>query len=367
MASIHHKPGSPKPWVVRYRTPDGRSRSRSFRLKGEADDFEHEVESRLNRGEWIDPNRGKVKLAEVADDWWATHSSTLEVSTRKAYGSMLEHHVIGKWGRWPVAGIEYADVAKWASDLNAEGLSGSTVRKAVGMLSQVLDHAMRDGRIGSNPAKLVKKPRVATARRHRYLDADELERLADAAGDQREVVLVLGWLGLRWGEMAALRPQDVDLARGRLHIDRAATRLKSEVVYHAPKNHQRREVPVPDFLIEALRPLMHGELVFVSPNGLELHHSNWRRRVFLPALERAGLPQMRIHELRHTAASLAVSAGADLLTVARMLGHDPSVTGRVYADLFDRDLDVVRTRMEQMRAKTRAREVVTDLESYRRG
>lgn len=370
----YRKDGAPKNragtgdrWRVLWRDAAGHQASQSFSRKADALRYKHDVESKLDRNVFHDPTRGRATFAEVADSWWNAHSPGLAGTTRRSYRGILDGRVLPKWGRMPVQAIQYGDIASWTAQLAESGLSGARVRHHLIVVSQVLDHAVRDGRLPANPARLVRKPRPAPARRHRYLTAEQLDSLADATGHYRALTLVLGYCGLRWGEAVALRPEDVDFVKGRLHVERA---MDDRGGFHLPKDHERREVPVSDYVLEALEPLLGNGLVFRSPSGSWVHHSNFYKRKWLPGLEASATPRMRIHELRHTAASLAVSSGADVLAVSRMLGHaDPSITLKVYADLFDHDLDDVRARMDKLARRAReAREGRGDvirLDAYR--
>lgn len=381
MASLedrwYRKDGTPKArcevgdrWRILWRDAAGDQRAQSFPRKADAMRFKHDVESKLDRNQYHDPTRGKVTFDEVARWWWAAHSPLLATATQEHYRGMLDGRVLQRWGRLPVQAIEYSDLAAWTAELSAEGLSGSRVRHHLVVVSQVLDHAVRDGRLPANPARLVRKPRPAPARRHRYLTGEQLDELADASQECRPMILVLGYCGVRWGECIALRPEDVDFVKGRLHVERS---MDAKGRFHHPKDHERREVPVSDYVLEVLEREMPADgLLFRSPTGSWIHHSNWVKRTWTPSLGAVGLPHMRIHELRHTAASLAVSSGADVLAVSRMLGHsDPSITLKVYADLFDHDLDDVRARMDTLARKARetrrSRGDVIDLRDYREG
>ena len=183
--------------------------------------------------------------------------------------------------------------------------------------------------------------------------ARELEALAKAAGEQGTAVYVLAYCGLRWGEMAALRVRAVDLLRGRLVIEEAVTEVDGALVWGAPKDHQRRTVPVPAFLRSLLEQTIEGksahDLVFVTSRGAVMRVRGARRAWFDEAAAIIG--GLTPHELRHTAASLAVSAGASVLGVQRLMGHEKaSMTLDVCADLFDHDLDDVATRLDEVRA-----------------
>ena len=188
-----------------------------------------------------------------------------------------------------------------------------------------------------------------------YLSHGQVAALAAAVDRQAEVVRFLAYTGLRWGEMAALRVQDFDMLRRRVNVSRSVTE-SGGLVWSTPKTWERRSVPFPAALAGELAALMIGkrrdDLVFTDMRGGVLRNSNWRARVFDAAVgkcQRAddAFPSITPDDLRHTAASLAISAGANVKAVQRMLGHaKASVTLDVYADLFDEDLDDVAANLD---------------------
>ena len=182
-----------------------------------------------------------------------------------------------------------------------------------------------------------------------------------------EVVRFLAYTGLRWGEMAALRVQDFDMLRRRVNVSRSVTEA-GKLVWSTPKTGKRRSVVFPASLTEELAALMVGktreDLVFTNLSGGVLRGSNFRPRFFDQAVEACqaadeSFPTITPHDLRHTAASLAVSAGANVKAVQRMLGHaKASMTLDVYADLFDDDLDVVAAQLDT--AITTSKQILAD-------
>jgi len=201
----------------------------------------------------------------------------------------------------------------------------SHVRDTVGVLAGVLGLAVRDRRLPSNPAHGVDLPRIKK-RRRRYLTAPEVEELADAAGPNcRLPVLVLAYCGLRWCELAALRLGCVDFLRRRFVIAEAMTEVNGRLVWGSPKSHEARSVPIPRVLIDDLAAQVAGkdrdDLVFTTSTGAPLRNRNARRSWFDEAAAAIGKPGLTPHELRPTAASLAVSAGANVKAVQAMLGH----------------------------------------------
>src|ERR1700739_3599375 len=233
-------------------------------------------------------------------------------------------------------------------------VGAATIENAFGLLRQVLAAAVEDRRIPRNPCEGVKLPKRKHADRG-YLAHVQVAALASAVERDPEVVRFLAYTGLRWGEMAALRVCDFDLLRRRVNVSRSVTE-SGGLVWSTPKTWERRSVPFPAVLADELCALMVAKerdaLVFTDMRGGVIRNSNWRARVFQPAVQKCQtdddtFPSITPHDLRHTAASLAVSAGANVKAVQRMLGHaKASITVDVYADLFDEDLDGVADRLD---------------------
>ncbi|MGR7023066.1 tyrosine-type recombinase/integrase [Geodermatophilus sp. URMC 62] len=189
------------------------------------------------------------------------------------------------------------------------------------------------------------------ARRARFLTCEQVERLAEAAGEYGDAVRLLAYTGLRFGELAGLRVRRVDLLRRRLTIAESATEVGGTVEFGAPKTRQQRTVPFPVALAEPLGRRCEGkgpdDLVITSPQGAVLRSGNSRRRFFDPGATAAGLENLSPHDLRHTAASLLGASGAHVKAVQRMLGHaSAAMTLDVYSGPFDDDLSALAERMD---------------------
>ncbi|WP_231133987.1 tyrosine-type recombinase/integrase [Motilibacter deserti] len=317
--------------------------------------------------DWTDPVLAKTTIAEWADHW----VTTLHVapSTLDSYRSILRGLVIPRWGALRLDQVTFTAVQSWVAGMTgAKGqlLSASRRRHAAHLLTAMLDAAVADGRLPKNPARpqggAGRKgmlPKLPATGGHRYLRHEELQKLAAHAASYETLVLVLGYCGVRWGEAAALRVRSVDLLRGRLLVTESVSEVEGGLSYGPTKTHQARTVPVPSFLRKQLDALMEGkspdDLLFTSPEGASLRNGNFRKRVFLPAIKASGLPALRIHDLRHTAASLAVASGANVKAVQKMLGHaSATMTLDTYADLFDDELDAIAERMDERAAQARA-------------
>lgn len=343
-------------WRARYVDAAGQERTKAFPTKRPAEIYLNSVTTAMETGAYVDPVRAKTTVGAIAESWAATPSWA--ESTRARNRSILTAHVLPRWGAVPLSEVHHEDVQKWINDLAGGGMAGGTVRKVVGVLNGVMKLAIRSKRLAVNPVAEVDLPRQDLKRR-RYLSGVQLEALAHAAGDCAPIVKVLAFCGLRMGELAALKVGMVDPLRRRLRIEESVTEVNGALVWSEPKDHQRRTVPWPRFLDDEIAAAMKGkgadELLFMAPGGGALRVRNMRRDWFDRAAADAGLSGLTPHELRHTAASLAVSAGASVLALQRMLGHDkPSTTLDVYSDLFDEDLDLVADRLAERRAKDAA-------------
>lgn len=262
-----------------------------------------------------------------------------------------------EWVRQIFAGTAVTNRRGRATALLTTGPTSATVViRAFGVLSAILEVAVRDLRILHNPAHGVDLPRKQK-RAHPYLTHDEVERLAQAAGGERGTLIrVAAYTGLQWGELTALRVRDVDVLRRRRAVSENAVRIGNEAHVGSPKTHEMRSVGFPQFLTLPIAKLCEKKPrdALVFGGGLEYlprpRTSTLSKSWFLRALKEAGLDRMTLHDLRHTAASLAIASGANVKAVQRMLGHaSAAMTLDVYADLFDDDVDTVSAALDRAR------------------
>ena len=343
-------------WLARWRDPAGKQRKKSFGRKIDAQRWLDQMQAEMHRGQYVDPAGGKVRVSVLAESW-AAGLAHLKPSTAERYRGVVRHHIVPRWGTWRVSSIAHSDVTSWVASLSQSGLRPGSVRQVHRVLSLVLDAAVLDGRIGRNPARGVRLPRQVRDE-PRFLTVGEVERLADAAGDSGGLVLVLAFTGLRFGEAAGLQVRRVQFERRRLDIAQITTEVGGKLMTGTPKNHQCRLVPVPRSLLPVFDSACRGkaahDFVFTSPEGAPLRLQNWRSRVFEPTRVAAGLADVTPHDLRHTAASLAIAAGANVKVVQMMLGHaSAAMTLDIYAGLFGDDLDSVADALDGVVPQTR--------------
>jgi integrase len=347
-------------WYARYFDPDGQRHAKAFDRRIDAQRFLSTIETSVITGNYVDPARGKITMSRMADKWLKTQGH-LKPSTYARYEGIVEKWIKPRWGTTPLVKISHEDVAEWISTIR---LSPASVTYIHRVFSLILELAVRGGRVSRNPAHGVRLPKN-TKTEKRFLTREEVFRLADAAaeypipdiGEQYGVlILVLAFCGLRWGEIAALKVKRLDIMRRRLMVAETLSEVNGHLLWGTPKNHAARSVPIPSFLADRLGQICAerstDDLVFTTWRGKPLRNLNFRRDVFDKAAEDAGLSGLTPHELRHTAASLMVSAGANVKAVQRALGHaSAAMTLDVYSGLFDDDLDGVAERLDAATAQ----------------
>jgi len=235
-----------------------------------------------------------------------------------------------------------------------ESLSPSRIRQAYHVLSSSLDAAIRNDMIRTNPARGVKLPKLKV-NEMRHLTPEEVETIANHVGDEYEaLVYVLGYCAIRAGEAVALRRGNVNVVRGELRIVESATEIGGRVQFGPTKNRRNRNVTVPRFLMKLIEEHLErfvaqesDALVFGSPHGGPLRLSNFRHRVWYPALKGTGLEGVRIHDLRHTGASILINQGLHPKIVQQHLGHSSIVvTMDRYGHLYPSDNERVQDALD---------------------
>lgn len=357
MASIQtYKTTQGKRYLVRYKKPDGtHGNKRGFRTKRDAEEFIASVSVAITTNQYIDPRDAKVQVAELGRVWLEDQAAVLKPSSLRPLESAWRVHVSPRWSRIAVGDIRYSDVRAWVTELSATK-GASTVIRSYGILAAILDVAVRDRRIQENPVRGIRLPKK-TPKRRVYLSHRQVDLLAKESRFP-DLVYFLAYTGMRWEEVTGLRVRDVDLIRRRVFVQENAVLVGSAIHVGTPKTHAARSVPFPDFLVAQIDLAMAGKrqesLLFGDGSG-HLIRPNSQDGWFAAAVRRAmakdpTFGRVTPHDLRHTAASLAISAGANVKAVQRMLGHaSAAMTLDTYADLFDDDLDSVAAALSRAR------------------
>lgn len=331
-----------------YRDPDGRTRSAGTHLReSEALKAAFAAEERVTRQDWLDPVAGRVSFAEYAQNVWLP-SRHIEVSTRAGYASYLRQHFIPYFGSMQLGRIGPSTVQDWVAHEVRSGLSPSSIRKYHTMLHSVFARATRDRLIAHNPCADTELPKVV-AKRGRTLTPAEFEAILTEIPDRFRVLVLTGIeSGMRWGELAALRPRHIDFLRRTIHVEETIVEVSKKdspngermLVKAYPKDNEARTITVSAGLIEQLSlriqtlGLAQDHLLFASrevAGGTPMSRATFNTRYWRPAVQRAGIDfQVRMHDLRHAHASWLLAGGADLKAVMDRMGHAQILTTQKY-------------------------------------
>lgn len=350
--SANHGKGSR--WRARYVDAQGREHAKGFSRKNDAQSWLNQQVSDQVTGTWTDPAMAAVTFGVIADKWLTTKAHR-SAKTVAGYKSLLDTIVMPRWRDVPLRDMRYEDLQVWITGLSAngsvrfegKGLSASRVRQTNQLVGAVLKFAVRAKHLAVSPADGIELPTLPETEQ-RHLTHEQLHRVAIASGRMRTLVLVLGYCGLRFGEAAALRVEDVDVSARRIRVRRSVTYVrKTGLVVGATKNHTARSVPVPEFVARLLETEIEGrvtgELVFMSERGggyLTLGQARYRFQKATAVVD--GCNGVRLHDLRHTCASLAIRERANVKVVQKLLGHKTAVlTLDRYGHLYPDDLDAL--------------------------
>lgn len=287
---------------------------------------------------------GKVTVAELVDLWLAGKAGLSPDGQGAVKAAAVRVHA--RWGQLLAGQVEHHEIQAWVATMTAARrlkgrpamlvpASHDTQVKALACLRGALQIAVDRGDLKGNPAVGVKTSRLEQ-RDARFLEVDELGRLADAVGSGwSAMVWLLGTTGVRVGECCALLVGDVDPKRRRLRVRRSKSGRARDTLLTASVSG----------MLELSRP--PSAWLFTGPRGAAVDPDNFRARVFRPAAQKAGLPDLRIHDLRHTAASLMIASGASIKDVQAALGHKSAkMTLDLYGHRFPGHLADLAKRMD---------------------
>jgi integrase len=350
-------------------------RSRKFDKRSDAEAFRTRTEHELRSGIYEAPQDLVQRFDDAAQAWWESKRRPTGASLHR-YRAALDIWILPTWSTRTLASIARPDIETWVTQLVAGsapsapdrrtrsgGFSPAGLRAVWVPFNATLGYAHRIGWITGNPARGVELPRTLKPVGV-YLTYVEVERLLTGVRavtgrlDDEVMIELMAYAGLRPGEVVALQVGDVDLTGRRIKITKTATiDLQGRPVIGEPKHGERREVPIAPHLVDPLLELTRGrdrEAPLVTAiRGSVINTHNWRYRVWNPAVKAAALPQAGLtpKTLRHTAASMAIAAGADVKVVQRMLGHaDATMTLNTYAELWPDRLDDVSNAMTRQRS-----------------
>jgi integrase len=339
---------------------DGRRRQKwhgGFRTRREAEAARARLVTDVNTGSYVIP--GRTTLAEwIRDGWLPMTEPRIKPTTFHSYRQNLELHVIPVLGQKrlqqltpPMLTGLYGRLAQASKERKA--LSAKTISYIHSTLHKVLSDAVDSGLLVKNVAAAAKPPRPnrRSTGGIQAWEPDELARFLQAVrGTRLEAIWRLSAMtGMRRGEVLGLRWCDLDLDRARLSVRQALVAVGYEVVHSTPKSHSARVIDLDAETVNQLRAhrrhqdeervewgadYQDQDLVVAKENGEPIHPHTFSR-AFERLIEKAGLRKIRLHDLRHTHATLGLKAGVPVKVISERLGHEsPAFTLKQYAHVI---------------------------------
>lgn len=370
MASIEKRVGPPRRdgttttrWTVRYRDPNGQQHKETWASERDAKRRARELDALILTATYTDPRAGAETFRSWATRWSARQHHISPITAAKQ-NSHITQQLTPHFGSTAIGDITTSQIHEWIDTAKTAGQAPASIASYLELLTRCLEAAVAERLIPANPARGVRPPHKP-APEPTFLTIPQIMVLAGQIRPRwRALILVAAFCGPRWGELVGLRRSD----RSGPHL-RISTQLgrttNGGLERRAPKTKASiRTITLPQFICTELdlhtaRYVQEGPdaLLFTSEEQTPLR-THWRAREFKPALTtkksvEAGIPAaLTPHDLRHTAASLAIAAGADIKTVQAMLGHATSrMTLDRYGHLFPGQTDAVATRLDALFTK----------------
>ncbi len=338
-------------WEARLSLPDGQRRSFYGKTRQEVSRKLAEAQRQVESGLPLVNERQMVE--QFLASWLEMMRHVVKPRTWIRYRDFMRLHVVPVLGHVAIAKLTPQQVQSLYAQKLTEGLSPTTVRHLHMVLHRALDNALRLGVVIRNVTELVDPPRMKRHEMAVLTPEQARALLAAAKGDRMEALYVLALsTGMRQGELLGLRWQDVDIEHSVLSVRATLQCVDGTFIFAEPKSaRSRRQIALSKRAIDALQrhqaqqleerlalgPVWDDtyDLVFPNTIGRPVDDSHLRRREFQPLLKRAGLPRIRFHDLRHTAATLLLRQGVNPKIVSEMLGHaSVSITLDLYSHVL---------------------------------
>jgi len=286
----------------------------TFNTRADANAFLDSISTDIHRGDWVDPELGRITFARYAELWLAQRTD-IRARTKEYYGWLISNRLVPHFGHQELAKITPVHVRAWYADLAAD--TPGVARSAYRLLKAIFNTAITDDLILKNPCR-VKGGGTDRVTERRIPDVNQVAALTQAMPQQyRAAVIVAAWGTLRRGEVLGLERRDVDLVAGTVRVERTLHEFHDGSLDLGPtKNGDPRKVYLPSSVLPVLKehlrrfvgPESDGPL-FVGATGERLRPSNFWV-IWETARRRAGLTWVRFHDLRHFAATMFASTGA---------------------------------------------------------
>ena len=268
-------------------------------------------------------------------------AARLKQSTLLTKKTVLQTHILPFFGSKPINEIKASDVRRWQAKLmsSPNNYSQTYLKKINTELNCIINYAKRFYDLNTNPCGKAGTIGKAKAEEMDYWTYDEYIAFREGVKDKSLSYIcfeVLYWTGMREGELLALSPADIDLDNKTISINRTYQRIGGKDVFTSPKTRKsKRKIPIPDFLCQELSDYIQSRYMLDADERLFPVTKSYLSHEMLRGCKNTGVKKIRIHDIRHSHASLLINQGCDALMLADRLGHEKvSTTLNTYSHLF---------------------------------
>ncbi len=310
-------------------------------LKKDADKALDEIKSKLRTGAYI-PAKEMPLFSEVAQRWLAHKKTKIRATTWAMYEGHTRNH-FSELNGMKIDRITIATIETWIAERERVSMNVVTIRKMLVCLNQIMQYAVRHRYITINPVRDAERPRSTGHKKAiRILSPGQIQAFLGCVTNRKyKLLFKLAVLsGMRQGEILGLQWNDIDYTNSQIRVRRS---FNHGALYDTKTAKSRRNIDIGCDMMKGLKKWKlrsaPNELDLVFPNdaGKHNHHSNMVRRHFKPALKKAGVDEIRFHDLRHTYASLKIDQGENIVYISEQLGHaTPTITLNVYSHLLNK-------------------------------
>ena len=307
---------------------------RGFATKKEALGFERDfLEKQSANPDMTFQNLYEIYMEDMA--------ARLKQSTLLTKKTVLQTHILPFFGSKPINEIKASDVRRWQAKLmsSPNNYSQTYLKKINTELNSIINYAKRFYDLNTNPCGKAGTIGKAKAEEMDYWTYDEYIAFSEGVKDKPLSYIcfeVLYWTGMREGELLALSLADIDLDNKIISINRTYQRIGGKDVFTSPKTRKsKRKIPIPDFLCQELSDYIQSRYMLDADERLFPVTKSYLSHEMIRGCKNTGVKKIRIHDIRHSHASLLINQGCDALMLADRLGHEKvSTTLNTYSHLF---------------------------------
>ena len=332
--SIHKRTaGKQTKYDVKLRRPDGTQYQKTFNTKKQAEAYEAQQHVEHNSGTWLDDRYTNITFEQMATRWLDSNNAKRQTSFARDLG-ILNKHLIPAIGNQKIKTIKRSDISELVNTWVTAKLSPATIRRHMAVLSAIFNMAVADDILHKSPTLKIKTPRVDPSHGRALTPTESELLLSQIPHDHYAFVFTMLTTGMRWSEAVGLQVKHFSpmTTPPTLTIEQGLHETGNGYVTEKPKSAASHRVLVLQtkhveviarYLQDTNRSAVNAEApLFVSPKGGRLVSSNFRNRIWQPAVKAAGLEGLQIKDMRKTAATNLLQSGADSKTVTAIMGHE---------------------------------------------